>query len=72
MKVYITSIQEMEIDLNNGGIASFEIENVINGIIGELELSNVISIDGNYIMGSVGAFLLKEKYGIECAAMEII
>ena len=72
MKVYIISIQEMEIDLNNGGIASFEIENVINGIIGELELSQVISLDGNYIMGSIGAFLLKEKYGIECAAMEII
>lgn len=64
VKVYMFSYETMCLDLWDSGTEDSKIEIVADEIISRLELSAAISINGNYIVGSVMAYLLKEKYQI--------
>jgi len=70
-KVYMFSYETMCLDLLKNNVKE-DIEELAEEILGELRLSNIIEIDDTFIIGSITSFLIKEKFGIECAAMELI
>ncbi len=72
-KVYMFSYETMCLDLLNNNVRGEEdIEEVAEEVLGELRLGKIIEVDGSYVVGSITAFLLKEKYEIECAEILLI
>ena len=72
VKIYMFSYESMCMDLLYNGVEELEIEITVANIIRVLELSKVISIGRNYIVGNIAAFLLKERYEINCEEEELI
>jgi len=71
-KVYMFSYETMCLYLLKNNVKEEDIEELAEEILGELRSKNMIEIDDNYIVGNLTAFFIYEKFGIECAAMELI
>ncbi|MBZ9622893.1 hypothetical protein G9F71_008505 [Clostridium sp. FP2] len=71
-KVYMLSYETMCLDLLNNNVKEEDIEEFVEEILGELRLINIIENDDSYVVGNLTAFLLKEKFGIECTEIQLI
>lgn len=72
VEVYEFDDDSMCEDLLQSGVKQEDLNKVANNILSMLRLGKFIEYDENYIVGSISAMILKDTYGIDTIAKELI